>query len=247
MKLRILTVLIIISLSLPSFAVTNNPQPNEATFDAGEFVMGDSYCEDEQSGSDWCADETLHRVALGGFTIDQYEVTHAQYQKCFASGACGPNMLHEDRPAEFSGPKQPVVFVTHADAANYCKYVGGRLPTEAEWERAAKADNLGGAHFGKKYDRGAPRDVGQFHANSYGLHDMMGNVNEWTADWYGPLKTEGVQNNPQGPASGKDKVVRGGSWNSPSHFLRPSDRVGRSPDLRYSDVGFRCVRSASQK
>ncbi|MFQ5444183.1 MAG: formylglycine-generating enzyme family protein, partial [Nitrospinales bacterium] len=75
----------------------------------------------------------------------------------------------------------------------------------------------------------------------HGLYDMLGNVYEWTLDWYGPYETVTLQANPKGPPEGKEKVVRGGSWNSPPHFLRPSDRVGKWPDFRFSDVGFRCV------
>jgi iron(II)-dependent oxidoreductase len=217
------------------------PPADRVAIEADEFVMGSTYCEDQQGGSDWCADEVPHRVRLDGFFIAVYEVTNEDYQECFAAGKCGPNMLHEDRPKEFDEPRQPVVFVTHQDAVDYCRFKGGRLPTEAEWERAAQAENLGGAHFGKPYNQGAPRNVGEFHASSRGLHDMMGNVYEWTGDWFGPLVTEGVQVNPQGPDTGKEKVVRGGSWNSPNHYLRPADRVGKSPELRYSDVGFRCV------
>ena len=85
--------------------------------------------------------------------------------------------------------------------------------------------------------------MGQFQANSNGPYDMMGNVYEWTLDWYGPYATDDVQVNPKGSAAGKDKVVRGGSWNSPNHYLRASDRVSKSPEFRYSDVGFRCAAS----
>ena len=76
---------------------------------------------------------------------------------------------------------------------------------------------------------------------------MMGNVYEWTLDWYGPFAAQGVTGNPTGPESGIEKVVRGGSWMSPSYKLRASDRVFMSPELRYSDVGFRCVTSSSKK
>ncbi|MDA0691974.1 MAG: SUMF1/EgtB/PvdO family nonheme iron enzyme [Nitrospinae bacterium] len=215
--------------------------------DTGEFVMGDTYCLEEQDNADWCRDEVPHKVQLDSYLIDKYEVTNADYSKCFAVGACGPHPLHEDRPKEFDGPKQPVVFVTWEDANSYCQWKGGRLPTEAEWERAAQGKELGGAHFGKKYRLGSPRGVGELSPNSKGLYDMLGNVNEWTQDWYGPFDTAGVSVNPKGPASGKDKVIRGGSWNSLSHYLRVSDRVARSPELRYSDVGFRCVFSLSGK
>lgn len=220
---------------------------DKVLIEAGEFVMGSTYCADEQSNSDWCSDEVPHKVRLDSYFIDTHEVTNSDYQKCFEAGECGPNSLHEDRPQEFNQPGQPVVFVTWEDARTYCQWRGGRLPSEAEWERAAQGENPGEAHFGKKYKEGAPRKVGGLAPSSNGLYDMMGNVNEWTLDWYGPLNTEGVAVNPVGPESGKDKVVRGGSWNSPSHYLRVSDRVFRSPEFRYSDVGFRCVTPSSEK
>ena len=78
--------------------------------------------------------------------------------------------------------------------------------------------------------------------NAIGLYDMMGNVYEWTMDWYGPYNIDGVQSNPSGPEKGNEKVVRGGSWDALNHFLRTSDRVAKDPALRYSGVGFRCVR-----
>ncbi len=246
MKIKISAVVFIILL-LDSGQLLFAETQTGKRIEAGEFVMGDTYCVDEQSNSDWCSDEVPHKVRLDSYAVDTHEVTNSDYQKCFAAGECGPNALHEDRPREFNQPDQPVVFVTWEDARSYCLWRGGRLPTEAEWERAAKGDNPGGAHFGRKYDQGATRKVGQLDPNSNGLYDMMGNVNEWTQDWYGPYETEGVSVNPEGPASGKDKVVRGGSWNSPSHYLRVSDRVFRSPELRYSDVGFRCVTPSSEK
>ncbi len=214
---------------------------------AGEFTMGDTYCADEQKNDDWCSDEVPHKVQLDAYRIDTHEVTNSDYQQCFEAGECGPNALHEDRPQEFNKPRQPVVFVTWEDANAYCKWRGGRLPTEAEWERAAQAENPGGAHFGKTYKTGAPKKVSTLAPNSNGLYDMLGNVNEWTQDWYGPLKTDILAVNPMGPESGKDRIVRGVSWNSPSHYLRASDRVFRSPELRYSDVGFRCVTPSQEK
>ena len=215
--------------------------------EAGEFVMGNTYCVDEQGNSDWCSDEVPHKVRLDSYLIDTHEVTNSDYLECFSAGECGPNALHEDRPQDFNQPSQPVVFVTWEDARAYCHWRGGRLPYEAEWERAAQGENPGEAHFGEKYKQGAPKKVGGLAPNSGGLFDMMGNVNEWTQDWYGPLGSEGLSVNPRGAESGKDKVVRGGSWNSPSHYLRASDRVFRSPELRYSDVGFRCVTPYSEK
>lgn len=248
MKIKIPAVLMtLLALGGGQFLFAESQNEARVEIAAGEFVMGDTFCEEEQGNSDWCSDEVPHKVRLDSFVIDKTEVTNADYRKCFEAGKCGPHALHEDRPQEFDQPRQSVVFVTWEDANNYCKWKGGRLPFEAEWERAAQGKDLGGAHFGKPYNQGAPRDVGGFPPNSRGLYDMMGNVNEWTQDWYGPFETAGLSVNPKGPASGKDKVARGGSWNSPSHYLRVSDRVVRSPELRYSDVGFRCVFAPSRK
>ena len=229
---------IFLSVSLVS---ADNPPAHRVVIPAGEFVMGDTFCSDQQGNSDWCSDEIPHRVQLGQFSIDKYEVSNAQYNACVAALVCEPAGVHDDRPLDFGLPQQPVVFVTWQQADTFCQWRGARLPTEAEWERAAQAKDPGGAHFGQLYAQGAPKEVGSLTPNSNGLFDMMGNVYEWTADGYGPYDTAGIQLNPKGVATGKDKVVRGGSWNSPRQYLRAADRVARSPELQYGDVGFRCV------
>ena len=218
-------------------------EDSKIIFQESEFSMGDSFCSEEQGNSDWCADETPHPVRLEAFSIDKFEVTNSDYLECFAEGICDPNELHETRPKDFSGMNQPVVFISWKDAQNFCKWRGGNLPTEAQWELAGKGDHPGGAHFNQKYQSGSPVNVGGQRPNSNGLYDMMGNVYEWTRDWYAPYSSEGVVSNPKGPSKGKDKVVRGGAWTSPSHYLRVSDRVARTPEYKYSDVGMRCVYS----
>ena len=195
----------------------------------GEYSLGSLYCEEEQGNADWCNDEVPRKVKLDAFWIDKYEVSNADYRECFIAGVCEPSVLHEDRPQDFNKPRQPVVFVNWEDARTYCSWRGGNLPTEAQWEVAAEGKKLGGAHFGQPYGNSAPEIIGKFEANSQGLYDMMGNVYEWTLNEYA--------------SSGKNKVVRGGAWNSASHFLRTSDRVGKDPELRYSDVGFRCIKN----
>ncbi len=212
-------------------------------FQEGEFSMGDSFCSEEQGNSDWCADEAPHTVRNKAFSIDKYEVTNGEYLECFAEGICDPAELHETRPKDFSGMNQPVVFVSWMNAQSFCKWRGGDLPTEAQWEHAAEGSHPGGAHFQQKYQSGSPVDVGGQRPNSNGIYDMMGNVYEWTRDWYGPYPVKDIALNPKGPSEGKDKVVRGGAWHSPSHYLRVADRVARTPEYKYSDVGFRCVYS----
>ena len=197
----------------------------------GKYNLGSYYCEEEQGNADWCSDEIPHKVELGQFWIDKYEGSNADYRECFIAGVCEPAVLHEDRPQDFNKPHQPVVFVSWEDAQTYCSWRGGKLPTEWQWEAAAQGERLGGAYFRQPYDKGFPEDTGKFTANSNGLYDMMGNAYEWTLDWY--ESTGGT---------GKNKVVRGGSWNSAGHFLRISDRVKKDPELRYSDVGFRCIK-----
>ena len=208
------------------------PDTAQVLIPGGEYSLGSLYCEEEQGNADWCKDETPRNLKLDAFRIDKYEVSNAKYQECFIAGVCEPLVLHDDRPQDFNKSRQPVVFVTWADARTYCAWREGDLPTEAQWEVAAEGKQLGGAHFGKPYGNGAPENIGKFEANSHGLYDMMGNVYEWT---------QYSSDDSSGTSALKNKVVRGGSWSSPSHFLRPSDRVAKDPELRYSDVGFRCV------
>ena len=199
---------------------------------SGEYTLGSLYCEEEQGNADWCKDESPRKIKLDAFRIDKYEVSNDNYRECFIAGVCEPSVLHDDRPNDFNKPLQPVVFVNWKDARAYCVWREGDLPTEAQWEVAAEGKKLGGAHFGQPYGNGAPVNIGKFEANSNGLYDMMGNVYEWTR--------YSLDDSSSAPTL-KNKVVRGGSWSSPSHYLRTSDRVAKDPELRYSDVGFRCV------
>ncbi len=226
---QILFVMVLMAF-FPSIIFAESTQPR-AFIPAGDYNLGSFYCEEEQNNADWCNDETPRKVKIDAFWIDKYEVSNDDYRKCFIAGVCEPALLHEDRPQDFNKPRQPVVFVSWEDARIYCSWRRGNLPTEEQWEVAAEGEKLGGAHFGQPYGNGATETIGKFEPNSNGLYDMMGNVYEWTLNGY----------NSSGTSSAKNKVVRGGSWNSPSHYLRTSDRVGKDPGLRYSDVGFRCV------
>ncbi len=222
---------IVFSTFLVVLSVYAESGDSQVLIPGGKYNLGSYYCEEEQGNADWCSDEIPHKVELGQFWIDKYEVSNADYRECFIAGVCEPAVLHEDRPQDFNKPHQPVVFVSWEDAQTYCSWRGGKLPTEWQWEAAAQGERLGGAYFRQPYDKGFPEDTGKFTANSNGLYDMMGNAYEWTLDWY--ESTGGT---------GKNKVVRGGSWNSAGHFLRISDRVKKDPELRYSDVGLRCIK-----
>jgi formylglycine-generating enzyme required for sulfatase activity len=203
---------------------------------SGTFQMGcsagDSECYNDE--------KPAHLVTVKkGFWLGQTPVTQVAYQRVIGSN-----------PSHFRGEQLPVETVTWNQAKAYCEAVEGRLPSEAEWEYAARAGSdaprygdLNAIAWYSRNSDGKTHDVDQKQANTWGLHDMLGNVWEWVEDWYddkyygrSPLE------NPTGPASGQYRVVRGGSWNYDSRFLRSSyrDRVVR--DDRLGVIGFRCAR-----
>ena len=231
---------------------------------AGEFQMGDAFSE---GGTD---ERPIHTVYVDAFYIDTYEVTNAQYRRFVqATGHRAPEgfgyvngeWLSGFKPwldESLNGDDQPVVCVSWADAKAYCEWAGKRLPTEAEWEKAAR-----GGLVGKKFpwgdedpddtqcnfvDRNADdgtSPVGSFTPNGHGLHDMAGNVWEWCSDWYDPgYYSESPKENPTGPSSGSSRVLRGGSWNLNSYYMRVSFRFPGVPKYSNNFVGFRCAKDA---
>jgi formylglycine-generating enzyme required for sulfatase activity len=150
-------------------------------------------------------------------------------------------------PSYRKGARLPVETVNWSDAQSYCSVIGGRLPTEAEWEYAARAGSTG-ARYGdlneiawySEDSGGRTHEVAQKAANAWGLYDMLGNVFQWTADWYGDYPSGG-QSDPSGPASGQHGALRGGAWGADARFVRVSDRYKDGPGYRVLFIGFRCV------
>jgi formylglycine-generating enzyme required for sulfatase activity len=194
------------------------------------------------AGDNECAsnEKPAHSVTITkGFWLGQTPVTQAAYQRVIGNN-----------PSRFRGEQLPVESVTWTQAKAYCEAVGGRLPTEAEWEYAARAGSDASCygepdviawHHENSEDK--PHEVGLKQPNPWGLHDMLGNVWEWVEDWYDEKYYEmSPSTDPTGLASGQSRVVRGGSWVVGSRFLRSSLRNRIRPDNRGDCIGFRCAR-----
>jgi formylglycine-generating enzyme required for sulfatase activity len=218
---------------------------------AGEFQMGSTDA-DSDAGND---EKPAHTVYLDAFWIDRTEVTNAQYRACLQAGACSdPGCLDE---SGLNAPDQPVVCVKFAEAEAYCRWAEGRLPTEAEWEKAARGtdgrrypwgnEDLDCARANWLNCVGTTSPVGSYPsgASPYGVLDMAGNAWEPVSDWYDlGYYGRSEARNPQGPASGWYKVLRGGGSGSGWGLLRAAGRYGHGvPDVRTFDRGIRCAAS----
>ena len=198
------------------------------------------------------SDSYLTNAGSYTFTDPKYEITNAQYERCVRAGACDePGSLSHQEDPDYV--EHPVVSVTWSDADSFCTWAGGRLPTEAEWEYAARGleghiypwgDDAPTCELTNLNDCwGGTMPVGSFpdSASWCGAEDMAGNVWEWVADWYGDYSSE-AQTNPTGPETGSCKVQRGGGWIEYSrHQLRAANRDPDTPDDRDPSSGFRCV------
>ena len=211
---------------------------------AGTFVMGEP--------------GKLQTVFLDEYWIDQLLVTNANYLKCVQSGKC-PDLIHtETLNQHFLDPRyanHPVVYVNWFNAVDYCEWVGGHLPTEAQWEKAARGTDgrlypWGDAepnstllNFNKEI--GETTEVGSYPAGAspYGLLDMAGNVRQWIADWYSATYYDKIRaKNPLGPPNGIMRVLKGGSWADPGLRARSDHRLAHDPTSPGAPRGFRCVR-----
>jgi len=224
---------------------------------AGEFMMGSG--QDDLAAQ---ADERpVHFVYLEAFSIDQYEVTAARYAKFFQETKRSAPKYWSQQVMTQHGQK-PVVGVDWKDASAYCSWAGKRLPTEAEWEKAARGTDQRLYPWGNvdsRLDRGnfdhccdfhgyeGLTDIGTFEEGKsfYGVYDMAGNVWEWVADWYDPgYYGKSPARNPEGPSSGEKRVLRGGAWDSAPTYVRSAYRLKVSPNFRLDNIGFRCARTS---
>jgi formylglycine-generating enzyme required for sulfatase activity len=219
---------------------------------AGEFSMGK---DDDLVG----ADSPRHTVYLDTYWIDQTDVTNAMYAKCVQAGKCTFNVEHAKTAIHFGNPayaNHPVVYVTWYQAVGYCQWAGRRLPTEAEWEKAARGvdgrpfpwgKNPAGPKLANFNDLvGDTTPVGSYPsgASPYGLLDMAGNVRQWVADWFDALfyRNSPLQN-PLGPGLGDKRVLRGGSFKDPANGVRVTVRFAHLPGSAGMNRGFRCASS----
>ena len=235
-------------------ATKRNPQDGMqyVWIPSGSFMMGCS------TGDDQCFSEEkpVHQVSISkGFWIGQTEVTVEAYEK-FA-GIIDDHATSPDNPPPSGGdphnePAMPVVNVTWDEANDFCKWAGGRLPTEAEWEYAARGGSstsrygeLDDIAWYEKNSGNTIHQVGQKQPNKFGLFDMLGNAWEWVSDWYdGKYYARSPELDPTGPETGQLHGLRGGSWLSSSKLLRTSDRGRSFADLRFNYFGLRCALTA---
>ena len=208
---------------------------------AGSFEMGDHL-----DGID--SSRPVHRVTLDDFYMDIHEVTVGQFREFVNQSGYsydGWNYVSKYSP----GDDYPMVYVSWETAYAYAEWAGKRLPTEAEWEYAARGGLIGRrypwgdeiTHDDANYWDNGTSFVGSYSANGYGLYDMGGNVFEWCADWYDEnYYSDSPVNNPEGPKTGEDRVLRGGSWLASTHSLRVANRAYSPPFDRAYRYGFRC-------
>ncbi|MFY9529281.1 MAG: SUMF1/EgtB/PvdO family nonheme iron enzyme [Candidatus Acidiferrales bacterium] len=225
-------------------------EPRNVRIPEGWFLMG---CETGRGD-----EKPAHRVWVDAFEMAVCQVTNADYAR-FLVAARHRTPLHWEDP-NFNHRDQPVVAPSWFDAVAYCEFLSQitrrryRLPTEAEWERAARGgieDKLypwGDAppatlpDYAKRW-RNGPEPVGCYAPNPYGLYDIGDNVHEWCSDWYAAgYYSACPDRNPQGPATGSRRASRGGSWRHAIKVSRCAARSSIPPEFQYADYGFRVVR-----
>jgi sulfatase modifying factor 1 len=214
----------------------------------GEFTMGSDKGDDDE--------QPIHKVFLDSFYIDKFEVTNGRFAKFVEAIQSEPPWGFADKETPVIRPDQPVRWVNWMEAIGYCLWAGKRLPTEAEWEKAARGpdgrvypwgnDTPTPAHavFGLKEGTDTVSAIGNRDKGKspYGVHDLAGNLYEWTTDWYDEeFYSKNPAINPKGPLEGTAKVQRGGSYINGAYRLRSSFRTKGDPTEHDPNVGFRCA------
>ncbi|OGO28460.1 MAG: hypothetical protein A2Z16_09140 [Chloroflexi bacterium RBG_16_54_18] len=224
---------------------------------AGVFWRG-SENDEPQSRPD---EKPKQAIYLDAFWIDRTEVTNSMYATCVREGSCGvPSQTSSRRNLFYYGQEAfddyPVIFVSWNDADRYCTWAGRRLPSEAEWEKAARGvdsriypwGNEPASSLLANYNNqvGDTTRTGSYPSgvSPYGVLDLAGNVAEWVADWFDPkYYLSAAVINPPGPDQGEFRVQRGGSWLNQAHVIRTAYRLWNYPDSSFEGIGFRCVLS----
>ncbi len=226
---------------------------------AGEFQMGRDDGKDDE--------KPVHTVYLDAYWIDQTEVTNAMYRKCVAAGECFPPYSNKSYSQEIyyenhDFDNYPVIYVSWEAANSYCSWSNRRLPTEAEWEKAASwnddvqaqekypwgNDKINSSYANYQGDIGDMTEVGHYKKGQsfYGAYDLVGNVWEWVADWYASdYYLVSSASNPLGPDIGEYRVLRGGAWNT-QYGISTTVRLWLPPESQYMNYGFRCAMSADE-
>ena len=221
-------------------------EPEMRHIPEGWFLMGSDAGRDDE--------KPAHRVWVDPFALAAFQTTNAEYSR-FLLNAHRPPPLWDD--TNLNDPKQPVVAVSWFDAVAYCDWLTRifgktyRLPTEAEWERAARGGVDGEdfpwgncapeelPNYSSRWKSG-PESVGLYAPNPYGLYNLGDNVHEWCADWYdASYYSASPERNPQGPPSSSRRASRGGSWRHHIKVTRTAARSSIPPEFKYADYGFR--------
>ena len=225
---------------------------------AGEFTMGRTKLTKDDSTTMrpriLLDDRPEHTVKLSAYWMDKTEVTHSQYAEfAKATGRKTPYHWLGGKVPE-GAAELPVYNVDWEDATAYCTWKGKRLPTEAEWERAARGGKDGLSYpWGDKADplkalynvQTGPVKVGSYPANDFGVHDLAGSVSEWCADWFErEYYKASPAENPKGPETGLYKVIRGGAWSDSPARITVFFRNWVRPNQKTPNLGFRCVKGA---
>lgn len=197
-----------------------------------------------------------HTVYLDAYWFSKTQVTNAMFTACVSNGVCNYSVSASTNPHYFDPlyASHPVVYIAWDMAQTYCDWTGGRLPTEAEWEKAARGPSGAKYPWGENQPREKFVNVNNFIGNTtvvgifpfgksfYGALDMGGNVREWVSDWYDPnYYQNSPTSNPQGPDSGETKVLKGASFSDPFRYTRPASRLTHEPGSPGAVRGFRCV------